>query len=233
MEDHELIALSYQYDAAPILLLASLTEDGTFSGERASLLFHDLELQNTIINNLIAVMQNRGYLGIDVDFEYIRPEDGPAYLSFLENITARMHEYGYRVNVDLAPKTSSEQQGLLYEAHDYAAIGAIVDTVLIMTYEWGYTYGPPMAVAPLPNVRRVIEYAVTQIPPEKIMMGIPNYGYDWTLPFERGITRATSIGNEYAVQIAEQNGVPIEFDEVAQSPFLSIGGGWELAYRLV
>lgn len=224
VEDHELIALSYQYDAAPILLLASLTEDGTFSGERASLLFHDLELQNTIINNLIAVMQNRGYLGIDVDFEYIRPEDGPAYLSFLENITARMHEYGYRVNVDLAPKTSSEQQGLLYEAHDYAAIGAIVDTVLIMTYEWGYTYGPPMAVAPLPNVRRVIEYAVTQIPPEKIMMGIPNYGYDWTLPFERGITRATSIGNEYAVQIAEQNGVPIEFDEVAQSPFFEYWG---------
>lgn len=224
VEDHELIALSYQYGAAPILLLASLTEDGTFSGERASLLFHDLELQNTVIGNLLAVMQNRGYLGIDIDFEYIRPEDGPAYLSFLENITARMHESGYRVNVDLAPKISSEQKGLLYEAHDYAAIGAIADTVLLMTYEWGYTYGPPMAVAPLPSVRRVVEYAVTQIPPEKIMMGIPNYGYDWTLPFERGITRATSIGNEYAVQVAERNGVPIEFDEAAQSPFFEYWG---------
>ncbi len=52
-----------------------------------------------------------------------------------------------------------------------------------MTYEWGYKYGPNMAVAPLNMVRRVLDYAVTEIIPEKIMLGIPNYGYDWPLPF--------------------------------------------------
>ena len=45
-----------------------------------------------------------------------------------------------------------------------------------------------MAVAPLPNVRRVLDYAVTEIPPEKIYLGIPNYGYDWPLPFRPGET---------------------------------------------
>lgn len=224
VNDNELISLAYQYSTAPILLLSSITEDGNFSGEKASLLFNDIQLQNTVINNLLAEMEQKGYLGLDIDFEYVNPEDSDAFIAFLENVTDRMHQNGYRVNVDLAPKTSSAQAGLLYEAHNYAAIGAIADTVLLMTYEWGYTYGPPMAVAPLPNVRQVVEYAVTQIPREKIMLGIPNYGYDWKLPYERGVTRATSIGNEQAVRIAAQNGATISFDPVAQSPFFEYRG---------
>ena len=73
------------------------------------------------------------------------------------------------------------------------------------SYEWGFTYGPPMAVAPLDKVRQVVAYGVTEIPPQKILMGLPNYGYDWLLPFEKGVTRATSIGNQYAVEIAAKN----------------------------
>ena len=88
------------------------------------------------------------------------------------------------------PKTSREQAGTLYEGHDYAAVAANTDAVLLMTYEWGYTYGPPMAVAPLPSVRRVVEFALTEMPPEKIFLGFPNYAYDWTLPHAPGTTRA-------------------------------------------
>lgn len=76
-----------------------------------------------------------------------------------------------------------------------------------------------MAVAPLNMVRRVVEYAVTEIPSQKIKLGIPNYGYDWPLPYERGVTRARTIGNIEAVQIAIEHGVDIQFDDVAQSPF--------------
>ena len=76
-----------------------------------------------------------------------------------------------------------------------------------------------MSVAPLNMVRRVVEYAVTEIPPQKIKLGIPNYGYDWPLPYERRVTRARTIGNIEAVQIAIEHGVNIQFDEVAQSPF--------------
>ena len=81
-----------------------------------------------------------------------------------------------------------------------------------------YTYGPPLAVSPLNEVRRVLDYAVTEIPPEKILMGMPNYGYDWTLPFMRG-TPARSIGLSEAVELAQQFGVEIQYDETAQAPF--------------
>ena len=107
----------------------------------------------------------------------------------------------------------------MYEAHDYAALGAAADYVLLMTYEWGYTYGPPMAVAPLPNVRRVLDYAVTEIPPEKICLGIPNYGYDWPLPYRQGETQAQSLSNQEAVAAAVAYGAAIQYDETAQSPW--------------
>lgn len=91
--------------------------------------------------------------------------------------------------------------------------------IQFLPYEWGYTYGPPMAVAPLPNVRAVLDYAVTAIPPGKIYLGLSNYGYDWPLPFIQGETRAQSISNQRAIELAVRYGVAIEYDETAQAPF--------------
>lgn len=218
IDDQALINAAYRYQAAPIFLLSSITEDGTFSTQRASLLFNSPALQSRVIDNMLETMTRKGYLGVDIDFEFIESSDAEGYLGFLRNVTQRMHEYGFTVNVDLAPKVSADQPGLLYEAHDYAAIGAIADTVFLMTYEWGYTYGPPMAVAPIDKVRQVAQYAVSEIPPEKILLGLPNYGYDWPLPYEKGVTQATSIGNQYAVDLAARHGAEIAFDERAQSP---------------
>ena len=87
-----------------------------------------------------------------------------------------------------------------------------------LTYEWGYALSEPMAVAPLDKVAQVVRYATSFIPPEKIFLGIPNYGYDWTLPFIRGQSRARTIGNVQAVEQAIQVGAPIQYDETAQSP---------------
>ena len=223
--DAELIAAAYRFNTAPVLVFSSLDETGGFSTARASRLFADPQLQDTVLSNLLEVMREKGYVGIDMDFEYIAPEDAEGYQAFLRRAVERLRPNGFTVSADLAPKITANQPGLLYEAHDYPAIGAIVDRVLLMTYEWGYTYGPPMAVAPINQVRNVVEYAVTEIPPEKIMMGIPNYGYDWTLPYEQGVTRAENIGNQGAVLRAARYGAEIQFDETAQSPFYEYYAG--------
>ena len=76
-----------------------------------------------------------------------------------------------------------------------------------------------MAVAPINQVRKVVEYAVTRIEPSKISLGVPNYGYDWTLPFVQGFSRAHTVSNQEAVQIAVEAGAAIQFDETAMSPF--------------
>ncbi len=219
IEDSHIIELCYQFQAAPALLLTSIDESGGFGSGVPSRIFNDVNLQNIVIENLLVEMRQRGYTGLDIDFEYINVEDREAFISFVQNATAQMNENGFTVNVDLAPKTSSSQQGTLYEGHDYAALGAAANTVMVMSYEWGYTYGPPMAVAPLPQVRNVLTYAVSEILPEKIYMGLPNYGYDWRLPYERGVTMARSIGNDEAIRIAEANNAVIQYDNVAETPY--------------
>ena len=223
-DDEPLIALAKEYQAGPVALLTAITPNGTFNSRQASQLFNDLPLQNRVLVNLLDAMNRKGYVGLDIDFEFIPNEDREAYLAFLENARSQLHAQGFFLHADLAPKTRPDQPGLLYESHDYEAVGRIADSVLLMTYEWGYTYGPPMAVAPLNQVRRVVEYGVSAIPVEKILLGIPNYGYDWILPFERGTTRATAIGNEYAVEIAKRWGAAIQFDNTAQSPWFEYVG---------
>ena len=218
LDVQELISMAYAFRTRPILTLTPLGPDGRFSNELISTVINNPVAVENLINNLLAVMVQRGYLGLDIDFEYIKAEDREAFVEFVTSVTNRMNAEGYTVSVDLAPKTSANQPGLLYEGKDYRALGAVANSVLVMTYEWGFTYGPPMAVSPINKVRQVLDYAVTEIPPEKMNMGIPNYGYDWPLPFERGVTRARTLGNVEAVQLAIQYGAEILYDEIAQTP---------------
>ena len=219
-----LVRMARQYQAKPLLVLTTLGEDGRFNNALSSLILNNTDIQEALIDELIRTVQEKEYYGVDVDFEFVLPEERELYVQFLMRMTGRMNGEGIPVMVALAPKTSADQPGLLYEAHDYAGIGAAVNAVLLMTYEWGYTYGPPMAVAPLRNVREVIAFGVRQIPSEKIFMGIPNYGYDWTLPFVAGESRARSLGNVQAVELAAEYGASIRWDPTAQTPFFYYTG---------
>ena len=219
LNDRRLIAAARSMGTAPLMHLSTLTQEGGFSNELAHIALNDETVQAQLIENIILTLRARGYRGLDVDFEYVYPEDAAAYAAFLSALTQRLNPLGYPVIAALAPKTSATQRGALYEGHDFAAIGAAVNEVLLMTYEWGYTYGPPMAVAPLPNVREVVEYALTEIPAGKIWLGVPNYGYDWPLPFVQGETKATSISSQQAIALARRYGVAIQYDTSAQAPW--------------
>lgn len=225
LNDWALLEEARQLGTAGLMHLSTLTEEDTFSSERAELVLTDSELRLALIEQIKAVMAEKGYQGLDVDFEYIPAALREAYAAFIAQLRRHLSPRGWPVMAALAPKTWADQPGLLYEGHDYALLGAAADYVLLMTYEWGYTYGPPMAVAPLPNVRQVLDYAVTEIPREKIYLGIPNYGYDWPLPFRQGETKARSISNQEAVTIAAAQRADIAYDETAQSPWFRYTAG--------
>lgn len=219
LDDSFMIAAAYENQTRPILTLTPFGPDGQFNNYLITVMVNDETVKAALLENLLAVIQEKGYLGVDIDFEYILPEDRLPFASFVTDTRTYLSPYGYTVSVALAPKTSDDQAGLLYEGKDYALLGEAADSVLLMTYEWGYTYGPPMAVAPLNKVRQVVEYAVTRISPGKIDLGIPNYGYDWALPYVRGTSKAVTVGNLEAIQIAIDHGASISFDEISMSPF--------------
>lgn len=228
MDDAELIAAAHAYGTAPLMLISNLDCQDRFNSELAHQILNSPEARERLVEQTYRRALEMGYAGIDVDFEYILEEDAEAYASLMRELSAKLNPAGLVVFTALAPKTSSDQKGVLYAGHDYASLGQAANGVMIMTYEWGYSTGMPMAIAPLDSVRRVMDYSVTQIEPAKLLMGIPNYGYDWTLPYIYGQSRAPSISNTAAVQLAVDRGAVIRYDPKAQSPWFRY---WDVSGR--
>lgn len=220
VEDQPSLNAAFNDGVTPVMVLANF-EGGTFKTDLATTILTSEALQDKVLTEALQVMDSKGYKVLDFDFEYLGRENRERYNRFLQKAVDRLRPRGYLVSAALAPKLSADQVGVLYEGHDYAAVGRIVDFIFFMTYEWGWSGGPPMAVAPLNQVRKVMEYAISEVPKNKIMMGIPHYGYDWTLPYVRGGTWARSITPNQAVQLAVRYGVSIKYDEVAQSPYFN------------
>jgi spore germination protein len=204
-----------------LMMVVTNLENGQFSPELGDLILNNLDIQNRLLDNVIATAKQYGFRDIHFDIEHLRPADREAYNRFLRRAAERIHKEGYLMSTALAPKTSAAQQGEWYTAHDYKAHGQISDFVIIMTYEWGYSGGPAMPVSPIGPVRQVIEYAITEMPANKIMMGQNMYGYDWTLPYVPGGKYARALSPQDAIDLAREQNVSIEYDSKAQAPHFS------------
>ena len=203
-----------------VTLMMAITnqENDQFSDELGRIILTNMDIQNKLLNIIVTTAKKYGFRDIHFDMEYLRPQDREAYNQFLRKAKNKFQQEGWLLSTALAPKTSAGQKGRWYEAHDYKAHGQIVDFVVIMTYEWGYSGGPPMAVSPINPVREVLEYARSEMPSQKIMMGQNLYGYDWTLPFVQGGQFAKAVSPQQAIRLASKYNVAIQYDTKAQAP---------------
>jgi len=219
LDDDPVLEAASQTNTASLLVLTNFSE-GRFDSDIAATLLRDANLQDTLISNLLETITEKGYQGINIDFEYVYPEDRENYNNFLRRVVARFRPQGLLVTTALAPKESADQSGLLYEAHDYETQGKIVDFVIIMTYEWGWAGGSPLAIAPINKMRDVLDYAATVIQPSKIMLGVPLYGRDWKVPWIEG-TVARTVSPLEAIQLAKAHQVEIHYNDMFQSPYFN------------
>ncbi|GAB6153944.1 glycoside hydrolase family 18 protein [Desulfosporosinus burensis] len=218
VEDQPSLNAAFKDRALPLLVLTNF-EEGQFSTEIATAILTNEALQDRVLNQVLRIMEEKGYRGLDFDFEYLGAENREQYVRFLQKARQLLKARGYYISAALAPKNRADQRGVLYEGHDYQAIGQVVDFIFFMTYEWGWSGGRPMAVSPLPQMRSVMEYAISVVPKAKIMMGMPLYGYDWTLPYVAGGKFARSISPQTALELAIRYGVSINYDKVSQAPW--------------
>lgn len=221
LEDENIIIPANEAGVRPMMVLTPLDAAGNFNDNIAIDVFENPAATENLIRNIEANIKTKNMGGVDFDFEYLAAEYADDYVQLVSRTRQLLGPQGYLTSVALAPKVSTDQPGLLYQGHDYAGMGQAADYCLLMTYEWGYAYGPPLPVSPINSVRRVLEYGITQIPPEKILMGMSNYGYDWKLPFVQGESKAEKLTNYQALAWAEYYGVPVEYDEEAQAPFFT------------
>lgn len=215
--DEQLIQRALQNGVMPLMVITNINE-GSFSTDVLTQILAEPDARERLISSILAELAAKGYYGVNLDMEYISPADKNSYNAFLRELSDRLHNENYVLITAVAPKYRADQPGILYESHDYAVQGEAADYVIIMTYEWGYTYSAPMSVQPINEVRKVLDYAVTEIPSEKILLGMPNYGYNWTLPYTRG-TAASSIGFTAALNTAIQHNSEILYDENSQTPY--------------
>lgn len=218
ISDTALIERITSRQVAPLMVITNIDESGSFSSELAAAILRDTAVQAVLIENIRTILQEKGYRGLDVDFEYVYGADRENYNAFLERLRCMLQPLGLTLSSAVPAKTRVDQPGILYEGVDYAAHGRICDFVLLMTYDWGYKYGPPMAVSPFYRMEEVVRFAITQIPNEKVLLGMPNYGYDWPLPFVQG-NAATLVRNAGAVSLAINTRSQIFFDEASKTPY--------------
>jgi len=202
----------------PHMVIANIEQGKGFQPATVQALLESPSAQARLLASCVKLMKERGYTGMDIDFEYVPAAVRENLGGFLAKARVWMHDEGFLLTSAVPPKTADNQPGLLFEGFDFRAQGKYNDFVTLMTYEWGYQGGPPQAVAPINEVRRSVEFAMSRIPRKKILMGIPNYGYDWKIPWQQGAS-ATVVQNPGAAAIAARHGASIQFDEKAQTPW--------------
>ena len=219
LEDERLIRAAYRDAAVPLLTVTNLGESG-FSSRIGHAVLTDSAVQDRVLEGILALVREKDYYGLNINFEYLYPFDRDSYSRFVARAAQLLHPLGCPVSTAIAPKESDDQPGFLYAAHDYAQHGKAADRVILMTYEWGYTFGAPQAVSPVNRIRRVLDYAVTVIPRGKLLMGFSNYAYDWTLPWKQGAA-ARLLTNSAAQELAVSRGAEIRYDPAAAAPWFN------------
>ena len=218
-DDTEFIQLAKTYGAAPMMFVSTITEEGIISREVTNIILNSPSVQNRLIYNSLQIMKTKGFYGINIYAETITNENINSFAEFLEKAASIFHSEGFRVVITITPLTNIETSNVSIVKIDYSKLAEFVDGIMFSSYEWARTYSYPNAIHPI-NVRReLLNYVVSIIPAEKIFLGVVTLGYDWALPYVPGVTGATVISNNSAVQLAADNGIPIQFNDAAQSPY--------------
>ena len=203
----------------PVMLLTTLNSDGKFDNSLSHRLLEDGGLEDALIDSIINAMRLVGYRVLMIDFEFLFQEDKAGYVEFLKKIRKHFEPYRYQLWVALPPKTSKGQSGALFDGIDYRAIGEIADAVQLMTYEWGYQYHNKNAVLPFSELQKAVSYALSEIPPEKILIGVPNYGYDIVLSAKTSDEQTHILSNVDAISLANEKHAEILYDIDERSPY--------------
>jgi spore germination protein len=193
-----------------VLVFGNLT-DGSFDADTAHAILTDSTVQERAIQGMLDKVAQLGAAGVQIDFEEIPSGDRDAYTAFLRRLKEALRPAGVTLSVAVAAKTSDTTTGW-GGATDYAAVGQIVDQVYLMTYDQHWRGGEPGPIASLPWTERVVRYAVGVIPAQKIVLGVPFYGYEWAVGPGADPKTNRAYGAYRLQQRAAEHGAQVTWD---------------------
>jgi len=220
VDETELIQLAKTYGVAPMMFVSAISEEGIVSSEVTNEIINNPAVRERLIDNALRTMEMKGYHGINIHLEGITHDNLDGIAKYIKEYAERFHSEGYKILITITPTTEIETStNVSFERIDYSKLAEFVDGVIFSSYDWARSSGFPNATYPIYAIRELLDYAVSITPSDQILLGIVTHGYNWTLPYLHGISVGTIITNEDAIQIAVYNNVPIQFNEIAQSPY--------------
>jgi spore germination protein len=186
--------------------------NGQFAYEPVANMLHDPAAMTRHINDVVALVQRESYDGIDIDYEDLPATDRQVFTTFVTRLADALHDKNKILTIALFAKTTDAGEDQRNAGQDYAAIGAAADEVRLMAYDYHWSGSAPGAVAPMPWVREVLAYAKTQMPAEKIVLGIPVSGYDWVDGHGEVVTWIQCYGRTKAFNAT------VQYDRLSESP---------------
>jgi len=150
-----------------------------FSAETAKELVSNSEVSAKHLDNLVDMVQENEFDGLEIDYEGLDAEDGANFSVFITNLSSRLHQNNKVLHIAVHAKTSDEGTWDGPKAQDWNVIGEAVDQVNVMAYDYSWATSEAGNIAPLGWIEEVLDYAITKLPKEKISLGINFYGYDW------------------------------------------------------
>ena len=182
---------------------------GTWQGQVIADLLADPRRADTHREALVDLALAQGWDGIDIDYEALPPTAGPQFIAFLTALGADLDGHGLELTVAVPARADDGDPGTL--AYSYQLLGEVADQVRVMTYDHSWSGSEAGPVAPLAWVSSVIDYAVERVPADKLMLGVPTYGYDWVG------TRGEVVNAADAVDLAEEVGAEPVWDDASAS----------------
>ncbi len=219
LDDQDIVNMAKEYGVFPMMLVSTLSEYGVGSEETAFAILNNPDIQDRMIDNIVATIKAKGYYGLNQYFQYIFPETKNLIQEFIIKMSTRLKSEGLRYTITVTPRVNIERTEITYETIDYSVISEYVDAILLLSYDWGYSYGPPASATPINIVSEIINQIIKIVPSNKLVVGMPVIGYDWELPYIPGHTVANAITFDMAIQIAVDNEVPIQYNEIAAAPY--------------
>lgn len=219
IDDKEIIDMAKAYGVAPMMLISTISELGTGSGEVANDVYVNLEYQDNLINNVINMLNTKGYYGLNIYLQYLKPENKTLVESYIKRFSQRLRAEGFRIIITVTPHIDFEATSVSVEKIDYSTIAQYADGLLFLSYDWAYSYGPPASATPINIIEDILKYVKTIVPPEKTFLGLPIIGYDWQLPYVPGATRANAITYDVAIELAVLANVAIQYDKTSAAPY--------------
>ncbi|MFG3611704.1 glycosyl hydrolase family 18 protein [Rummeliibacillus stabekisii] len=218
LNDQGIVNMSRDNFVAPIAVVTNLTSTG-FDPNLTVTILSNATVRQRLITNIYNLLRNKNYSGVNIDFEQIPASQRDNFTAFLRELRTRIQPGGFSLSVALPFKTE-ENDPPWRRGYDYRGIGAAVDFVFLMAYDWHELGSDPGPVAPIQEVRKTVNYAIQTIGARKILLGVPRYGYDWTVANGQ-VVSAKAVSVAEAIKTAMRHNVPISYSREYQQPFFT------------